>query len=252
MSNEYPIRAVKTALDVVEALLHLDGAGVSELSDHLDVPKSTVHDYLNTLTKTGYVVKDGSDYSIGFRFLELGERLCHNTTLIQVADPELKKLAESTKEHVTLIAEENGEGVIIATERGGQAVNLSIFRGMRLTMHSTAPGKAILAHQPTERVEEILDTHGMKSYTEYTITCRETLHEELEEIRNQGYALDDEERIYGMRSVATPIVDRSNTVHGAITVSGPTQRITDEQFTGSIPQRLLERSNVIEVSLSYD
>lgn len=252
MKEGYPVQSVKRAFDIMETLVDIEEAGVSELSEQLGMPKSTIHDYLTTLTNIGFVIKDGSSYSASLRFLKLGEDLRQNMTLVEVATPELQELAQTTEEHVTLVTEEDGNAVIIGTERGDKAVNLQVYNGIRLTMHSTAPGKAIMAHFSKERVDKILDIYGMKSYTEQTITDRESLDMELEEIRQQGYAFDDEERISGMRSVAAPIIDRSDTVHGAITISGPTQRIDDVKFTETLPQLLLEKSNVIEVALSYD
>lgn len=252
MQDQYPIGAVKTALDIVEAVVELDGAGVTELSEHLGLPKSTVFDHLVTLQNCGFLAKENQAYKISYRFLELGERRRHGEQLVDIAAPELEKLATETDEYVSLVTEEDGEAIIIDTKRGDQAVRVTVYNGIRMKMHTVAAGKAILAYLPDERVDEILDTHGMEAATTNTTTDRETLFEELKDIRQQGYALDNEERIEGMRSIAAPIVDRAGAVHGSITVYGPTQRINDECFARMIPQKLLELTNVIEVTLNYE
>lgn len=252
MQDRYPVGAVKTTLDIVEAVVELDGAGVSELSGHLDVPKSTVFDHLETLRNRGFVVKNDQTYKISYRFLELGERHRHSEQLVDIAEPELKKLAAETDEYASLVTEEDGEAVITDTKRGDQAVRVTVYNGIRMKMHTVAAGKAILAYLPDDRVDEILDSHGMEATTNNTITDRQTLFDDLEDVRQQGFALDNEERIEGMRSIAAPIIDRSGAVHGSITVYGPTQRIDDERFTETIPQKLLELTNVIEVTLNYE
>lgn len=252
MEEKYPVKSVKITFDIVEELVSLDGAGVSELADSLDIPKSTIHDHLTTLKRRGFVIQNESEYHVSFRFLAVGERRRHNERLIDAASPELEKLAEDTDEYVSLTVEENGQAVIIATEKGTRAVRVTVYNGIRMKMHSVAAGKAILAHLPNERIDEILEHHGLIEHTENTKTNKSDLYDELREIRNQGYALDNEERIAGLRSVASPIIDRTGNVLGSITVYGPTQRIGEKRFTETLPQKLLETSNVIEVTMNYE
>lgn len=252
MKTDWPIKSVKTTFDITESLVELNGAGVSELANHLDIAKSTVHDHLTTLERRGFVTKNEEAYHISYRFLELGERRRHRESLINTAAPELEKLAEETGEYVSLVIEEGGEAVIIDTKRGDHAVNVTVYNGVRMKMHSVAAGKAILSHYSNKRIKQILDSHGLPARTKNTITTRNPLYEELDEIHQQGYALDDEERIEGMRSVASPIIDRYGDVHGSITVYGPTQRIGDERFEETLPEKLLETSNIIEVTINYE
>lgn len=252
MQEGYPIKAVKTTFDIADALVNLDGAGVSELASHLNLPKSTVHDHLVTLRRRGFATKKSNEYHISYRFLELGERRRHKEELIEAAKPELQKLAEETDEYASLVVEENGEAIIIDTKRGEQAVRVTVYNGVRMKMHTAAPGKAILAHLPDERIDAILDAHGLRATTKNTVTNRAQFLEECEAIREQGYALDDEERIEGLRSVASPIIDRSGDVLGSITVFGPTQRIGDQRFRETLPEKLLETSNVVEVTINYE
>lgn len=251
MSVEVPIKTTTTVFDIIETLVELDGATVSELTDALDRPTSTVHDHLQTLERLGFVVHDNLEYHISARFLELGARRRKNMDLYSVAKPELHHLAEETGEHASVMIEENALGVLLYTAKGDNAVQVDAYSGARAKLHTTAPGKAILAHLPEPRVEEIIDAYGLTAMTRNTITDRNALETELEDIRERGYAVDRQEIFEGMRAIAAPILSQSNSVVGAISIYGPVNRLTDDRFEDDIPQIVLEAANVIEVNLNY-
>jgi len=112
-------------------------------------------------------------------------------------------------------------------------------------------GKAILAHLPEERIEEILDTHGLTKATPNTVASREELFDELNRIRDQGIAFDDGERIPGLRCVAAPILSNNGRVLGAISVSGPSNRVGGDYWEEELAQQVLEKVNVIELNVTY-
>ena len=253
MSNapKYPVQAAATTFRIIETLHRLDGAGVSELADELSMPKSTVHDHLQTLTETEYLVNRNGTYHIGARFLELGGFARSQMKLYQVASPEIKKLAEETGEHANLMIEEHGKGIFLNKAKGPDAVNLDTHIGKRVPLHTTAMGKAILSRLPESDVDEIIDRHGLPAVTEKTITDADELKDQLAEIRDRGYAIDDEERVLGMRCIAAPICDEEGDPLGAISVSGPTNRFDGDSFRDEIPQSVLSTANVIEVNMTY-
>lgn len=246
-----PIKATETTFAIVNALKDLDGAGVTELADYLDLPKSNVHNYLSTLHQEEYIVKNGTTYSVGIRFLELGAYARNRMDIYEIAKPEVEKLADETGELANLLVEEHGRGSYLHRARGDQAVQVEAFTGTRVYLHSTALGKAILAHMPPSRVDEIVETHGLPPSTERTLTTREELDEVLGTIRERGYAVDDEERHKGLRCVAAPILSNDDRVLGAVSVSGPTNRMKGERFETDIPGKLLETVNVIELNVTY-
>jgi DNA-binding IclR family transcriptional regulator len=246
-----PVKAVRTSFRVIEALMTLDGATVSELASSLDLPSSTVHDHLKTLETEQYVVRDGSEYRIAVRFLELGGYARVRKKPYQVAAPEVKKLAEQSGEHANLMIEEHGLGVFVCVEKGKNALSLDTYEGMRVHLQTTGLGKAILAHLPRERVDAIFDQHGLPTVTSQTKTDRDELHEEFERIRTRGYAFDEEERIDGVCCVAVPVFDDQGTVLGAISVSTPSAKLRSEQFREELPRQVLSAANVIEVNLNY-
>ncbi|WP_226040020.1 IclR family transcriptional regulator [Natrinema sp. DC36] len=253
MSNEsrYPVQAAATTFRIIETLHELDGAGVSDLSDELEMPKSTVHDHLQTLTEIEYLVNEGGTYHVGARFLELGGFARSQMKLYQIASPEIKKLASETGEHANLLIEEHGKGIFLNKTKGQDAVNLDTHIGKRVHLHTTALGKAILSRLSEPAVDEIIDRHGLPAVTEKTITNVGELKRQLATIREQGYAIDDEERVSGMRCVAAPICDDEANPIGAISVSGPTNRFDDEIFATEIPKAVLSTANVIEVNMTY-
>lgn len=247
---DVPVKATRVSFDVVEALRSLDGAGVSEVAQYLDVPKSTVHDHLCTLERLELVVNEGGTYKTGVRFLELGGYSRQRMKVFEVAKPEIKKLAEQTGEHSNLMVEEHGRGVFLHKAEGPDAVQLDTYNGYRVHLQTTALGKAILAHFPEDRVREILERHGMPRVTEKTVTDEDELFDELAQIREQGFARDFEERVIGMQCIAAPILG-DDEVLGAISVSGPKSRMQGQRFEAEIPKQVLRTANVIEVNMTY-
>ncbi|WP_380678221.1 IclR family transcriptional regulator [Salinigranum sp. GCM10025319] len=246
-----PVQSTVNTFAIVEALRELDGAGVSELAEHLNIPKSTVHNYLSTLEQEEYIVKEDSVYQVGIRFLELGAYARNRRQIFEIAKPEIDRLAEETGELANLLIEEHGRGTYLQRVRGENAVQVEAHVGTRVSLHSTALGKAILAFMPRERVEEIVDRHGLEQPTPKTVSSREELYDDLEEIRESRYALDDEERLKGLRCVAAPILSNDDRVLGAVSVSGPSNRIRGDRFREELPNKVLEAVNVIELNVTY-
>jgi IclR family acetate operon transcriptional repressor len=245
------VKTARTTLQVVEAIKELDGASVAEAAERLGMSKSNVYKYLNTLENEGYLINDDGTYRIGLKFLDYGEHVRNRQQLYEIAAPEVQELADETNEMANLLIEEHGVGVFLLKANSDQAVNLDTHAGMRVYLHTTALGKAILAHLPDRRVDAILDRHGLPEVSEKTVTDRAALAAELADIRDRGYAFDDEERLHGLRCVAMPITTTDDDVLGAISVSGPTSRMDEQRFTDEIPDKLFTAKNVIELNVEY-
>lgn len=246
-----PIKSTKTTFRIIEALKELDGAGVTELAEHLELPKSNVHNYLSTLEEEEYVVKEGTTFHVGIRFLELGAYARSRRDLYDIARPEMDKIAEKEGELVNLLVEEHGRGTYVYRVAGDEAVQVDAHVGTRVYLHCTALGKAILAHMPEERVEEIIEQHGLPKITEKTITDREALYDRLERVRERGVAFDREERLEGLCCAAAPIRSDSGRVLGALSISGPTTRVQGDRLEEEIPSLLEQATNVIELNITY-
>ncbi|XVH33434.1 IclR family transcriptional regulator (plasmid) [Haloferacaceae archaeon DSL9] len=248
---KYPVKATRVTIRLLETLRDLEGARVTELANELDYPKSSVHNYLSTLQEQGYVVKRGNEYHLGLQFLELGSFARHQRRIYEVARPEVTSLAQETGELANLLVEEHGQGVYIYRESGHKAVKVDSYTGQRVHLHNTALGKAILAHTPREYVDRIIGKHGLPKTTEKTVTDRDELYRNLDEIRERGIAFDDEERLNGLRCVAAPIRNKNDRVEGAISVAGPSSRFTDDRFEKEIPELVRNAVNIIELNITY-
>lgn len=245
-----PMKSVLRAFDVLNALWELNGAGPSAVADRIDLPKSTAHVYLRTLQETGYVVNEDGEYRLSHRFLTTGSRIKHRNSLFQASEKNLRELASETGELVTLVVEEAGHSVILDKESGDRSLELGIYSGMITPLHSNATGKAILANLPPARTDEIIDAHGLESLTEETITDKETLHAELNTVRERGYAVDWDEQVKGMGLIGAPIIVEDQLL-GAAGVACPTGRIKDESYQHELLQKLEGTIDSITIKYRY-
>jgi len=251
MEPKHPVTTVERTLEIVETIRELDGAGVSEIAERVDVGKSAVHNHLNTLANREYVVKRGDEYHIGLAFLGLGAYARKRNDIYEAARSEVDKLADETGELVNLLVEKDGEGIYLYQARGENAVELDTYDGKRVRLHCTALGKAILGFRTDSEVETILDEQGMSAMTPNTITDRQELFAELKDVREQGYAVDHEERLNGLRCIAAPITDDADRGLAAISVSCPVHRADDDRFYGELRKAVLGAANVVELEHNY-
>lgn len=252
MNDSLPVQSIRTSFEIIEEIVDQNGASISDLSDAIDRPKSTIYDHVVTLHELTYLVQVDGEYHISSDFLRLGDVDRQQRQIYQAAADELERLASETGEYASLAIEEHGKAILIATEEGEEAIPVRVYNGIVMHMHTAAPGKAILPYLSEERVSDIIDQHGLVERTTNTITDRADLDEELERIRDHGYALDDEERLTGMRSVAAPIIDRNDRVRGSLTIYGPTNRIDDDRFYDDDPELLMRSANIVEVLMNYE
>jgi DNA-binding IclR family transcriptional regulator len=140
--------------------------------------------------------------------------------------------------------------VHIAT--GQQALSLDTNVGSQQHLHTSGLGKAILAHLPPERVDRIIDRHGLPQKTANTITDRGELLTELETIRERGLAYEREERVEGIQCVAAPVQDNDGQLLGAVSVSGPASRMTETRFEDEISEQVRKTATVIRINATYE
>ncbi|RKD88013.1 IclR family transcriptional regulator [Halopiger aswanensis] len=248
-----PVRAVETTIHVLEALKELDGASITELADHLELTKGTVHNHISTLQENRFVVKEDNQYELSLRFLIFGEYVRNNNILYQIGEPEVQELADETGEIVHLSTEQHGLSMKLCKILGEDAVG-ERFHSVKLQrpdyLHYTATGKAILAFLPQSRVERIVDEYGLAEMTDNTITDRSTLFDELAATRERGYSLNDQEEVDGVRAVGAPVRVQTGRVLGAVSVSGPVSRMQDDRFRNILPKKVKNTTSVIEANIN--
>ncbi|MFB9808913.1 IclR family transcriptional regulator [Haladaptatus pallidirubidus] len=248
---KHPVQTTEKTIRLVEELKNSGSCGITELANRLDMGKSAVHNHLATLEQHGYVVSEAGTYRLGLKFLDIGGYTRNQMELYKTAESQVKLLATETGERANLLTEEHGMGIYLYRANGDQAVDLDTYTGVRTYLHTSALGKAILATLPEENVEAILDQHGLPATTPGCVTDRSELYDELETVRDQGFAIDDEERMEGLRCIAMPITSTKGNPLGAISISAPSSRMKGERFQEEIPELLRGAVNMIELNLNY-
>jgi len=231
------VQSVDRTLDVLEALASRRGAtGISELSQLVGLHVSTVHRLLATLVDRGYVRQDpeSSRYHLGSRVFALASAADVHLDLRLVARPYLERLMRNSGETANLVTASDDEVVYLDQVASMHLVKMFTTPGMRAPLYCTGSGKAMLAFGPREEVERVLAARFVRR-TPKTLASREALEAELARIRSGGVALDDEEMEEGVRCIAVPIFDRRGQVTGAISISGPTTRLTLERVERLTP-----------------
>jgi len=245
------VKSVEKTVDVIELLKELKSAQLHEIADELEMYKSTVHNHLSTLREQEYVLKDGDEYKLSLQFLHIGGVLRNEVELYEEAKPHVDQLAADTEELVTIATPERGYAIVLYRSKGENAVEIDTHVGSQLTLHNSALGKAILSHLPSDRVERIVEKRGLPSKTSNTITDTDELERELESIREQGYAADDEENWRGLRCIAAPILTDDGTVKGSISLSAPKNRLEPDAARDDYIEEVKNVANLIELSITY-
>lgn len=248
---EYEVKAGEKMFSIIETVQRLEDPTLTAIATHLDFPKSTTHNHLETLKKAGYLKEIDDKYDLTLKFLDHGIYARRNLEIAGLAPPILDNLSDDTEEATWLMVEERGYVVGVAKALGERAVQTTGRIGRHTRFHYHAPGKAILAHLPEDRVDTILTERGMPKKTEHTITDYDAIKESLEEVRETGVAFDVGEAIPGIRSVASPVICEGE-VEGAIAVVGPKDRLKGDKFRTEIPDLISGAANELELRLTYD
>lgn len=247
------IQSVTAATDIIKHIRELQGATVSELTERVSLSQPSVHTHLATLKQAGFVVQDGHTYDVGPQLLTLGEYVRNRSELYQASKDQIERLARETGECAHLGIEHNGQMFYPYEAYGSEAVGTEYHEKKREEplnhIHCTGTGKCILAALSDAEVNTILDKRGMTKYTQHTITDRDTLFDELDDVRDRGHAFADQEFIHGIRAVGKAIVGPDGAVAGAIAVTGPVSRLQGERFHEELPQQVINTANVCEVNL---
>ncbi|PSP82454.1 IclR family transcriptional regulator [Halobacteriales archaeon QS_1_68_17] len=249
--EESTIKSDETLFAVVEGIREIDGGRITDIADHTGISKSTVYRHAKTLEKHEFVVERDGEYHLGMRFLDFGGYVRRQNEAAKQIRPRIERLADETGELTAFVVEEYGLGVFVYRGIGSNAVGTDARIGKRFHLHALAAGKAILAELPRERVDGIVDEHGLPELTAGTITDRERLHDELDAVRDRGYAFDRQEHIKGLNAVATTVHGPDDELLGAVNVAGPSHRMKGDWFEEEIPELLLGVVNEFELDITY-
>ena len=231
--NTSHIQSVARALQVLELLAEENKElSLTEISNKMQRPKSTLHGILTTLRD--YKLVDQSEangrYRLGVRLFEFGQKVARSWDIRGLAIPVMQELSRKFGEMVQLATEDDGEVLYLEKLDSTRIIRIVSETGARLPMHCSGLGKALLAYKSPHEVKRILTKSGMPRMSRNTITDIQRMNAELEKIRIQGFAVDDCEIMEGLRCVAAPIRNRDGLVRYAISVSGLAEVLSGNYF----------------------
>lgn len=231
-AGRYRIQAIERAVAILNAFTPDEPEmGVSDLAQRLSLHKSTVHRFVVNLEAAGLLERNRttSRYRLGLRIFELGSQVLAQMNLWEEAPPFLEGLVRDTGETGHLAIFDGGEAIYIEKVEARRALRIPSAIGRGYPAHATSLGKALLAHQSPHIIEAVIAERGLARCASRTICDREQLLDELERVRQVGYAIDDEEYEEGLRCIGAPIVGHTGTVVAAIGIGGPVTRVTPDR-----------------------
>lgn len=250
--RDHTIQALENSLDILEVLVENDGGTLAELDALLDTSKSTIYQHLETLRDRGYVKKNDDRYELDLGLVTLGGYCRDNMELVKHGRPVVEEVADATDEYVTLATEYQFHSMHVYRIEGREALPMDSYLGSQFQLHATATGKAMMAHKESAEIDRYIEEVGLTEFTDHTITDPDELREDLERTREQGYSLEDNERIDGSRGVGAPITNRTTgEVLGVLAIAGPVNRVFGDRFREEIPEILQRHAEVIELNITY-
>jgi IclR family KDG regulon transcriptional repressor len=245
-SQTYNVRAVERAMQILSSFdVRQAELGVSEIAEATGLHKATTHRLLMTLFNGGFLERtaDGERFRLGLRLVELGLGALRSLDFRRAAFPYMQGLVGRFQEICTLSIFDRGQVLYVEVVHSERSLTIAARVGRHLPTHCTASGKVLLAFLPPEVVEPILNA-PLAAYTEKTITSPARLRQELEAVRQRGYALADEEFEVGIWAISAPVRDIGGNVIAAMGIPFPTNRLRRERIP-EIAEALLEAANAV-------
>ncbi len=220
---------IKRTFAIIDHLTENPNCGITDLSNELEMPKSTVHNIIGTLNNLGLIERsEGSTkYHLGVKLVELGYRAQNDIDICRIGQPYLRGLNEDLDETVHLTILDQDQVLYVDCIESRKRLRTYSVIGVRAPLYCTSVGKAILAFLKEEEIERIIAQYGLPRMTENTITEPHLMREELAKIKRLGYAVDNMEHEAGLRCCGAPIFNSKGEVVASLSISGPANRITE-------------------------
>jgi len=240
----------------IQILNYLSNAGrsvgITELSSKLLFPKSTIHRMLKSLVSYSLVdqEKETSKYRLGMRVIEYSNSFYNSFDFRQIAKPILKDVCRETKLTTFLTTWYNSKGICIDSITPSRDENTHLFVeiGKEMPFHSAASAKILLAHQPSEDINRIINEKTLPKYTSRTIVDPKKLEEHLNKIKESGFSICDEELEEGIKAISVPVRNINKEVIASITITGLSKRISNvnvKKFTKVLVESTQELSGML-------
>lgn len=228
--ENYKVPNLEKGIAVLEYLSYnSNGRTLQEIKQALDISQTTAYRILNTLVRLEYLCFDDKTkhYRITRKLLTLGFYSLKEHNLLEIVLPKLRELRDIVKETVCFGVLGNEKGIFIEQAQGLHAFHFVLTPGKPFELHCSAPGKAIMAYLPDTVRDRYLSNMSFQCFNANTITDREVYLRELDEVREKGYALDNEEEMSGVVCIGAAILDYTGFPSGAIWISGPKDRLPE-------------------------
>lgn len=247
------IQSVERALRILDLFdEHTTELKITDISQLMSLHKSTVHSLLKTLQEYGYIKQntENGKYGLGMKLFERGNYVIQSLDIRHIAKKYLVDLSFKTGQTAHLVILDGKEGVYVDKVEGPMAVILYSRIGRRIPLHCSACGKALIAFMKENELQKILNDYDYFSQTENTITSEADFLKELEKVRNQGFAIDNQENEPGVRCIAVPIRNNENEIIAAISLSTLVARV-DETQLGEFAAQLKQAGSELSEQMGF-
>jgi DNA-binding IclR family transcriptional regulator len=248
----YKVQALDRAFAVLDLLGESDTPlGLAQVASALELHKSTAHRFLMVLERHRMVERTGTGkFRLGLRLFDFGNRAIEQYDLRERAQPHLRRLVAETEETAHLCVLEAARVIYIDKIEPARSVRMITRIGASNPVHCTSVGKAILAFLPEERINDVIQRTRFERFTHRTIATAEALRAEIEKTKRRGYAVDDEELEDGLRCIAVPVLDAQRLPVAAVSISGPSFRVTAQKLP-AIANQLLQCVRGISTDMGF-
>jgi IclR family transcriptional regulator, pca regulon regulatory protein len=230
--------------------------GIADIADELGMSRSTTHRYVITLVALGFLEQGASrKYRLGLRVTDLGMSALNSTGLREHARPYLEELRKRTS-YTTSLAVLDGPDILFVERahsyrRSNDSVDLNLQPGSRLPAYCTSMGKVLLAYLPDAEQRELIGQMTLTRRGPNSITSKKALRSELEQVRDEGIAVNDEELTHGLNSISAPVRNEAREVVAAVNMSAPSSMISLEELVDALGPHLVSTADNISARLGY-
>jgi IclR family pca regulon transcriptional regulator len=230
--------------------------GIADIADELGMSRSTTHRYVITLVALGYLEQGASrKYRLGLRVTDLGMAALNSTGLREHAHPYLEELRQRSS-YTTSLAVLDGSDILYVDRvrsfrRGRGQVDLNLHTGSRLPAYCTAMGKLLLAYMPEAEQRDLIATMKLTKRGPNAITSKRALREELEQIRDEGFAVNDQELAADLYAIAAPVRNEGRDVVAAVNLAAPSSMISLEELVDALGPHLISTADRISARLGF-
>jgi DNA-binding IclR family transcriptional regulator len=251
MNKKYHSSTIQRAIDILNLFIEHDKLSFTEMKEILGYNKSTLYRVLSMLDENNYLNKDTNNrYQLGINIFILGNKFSKENQIKHIAEPFMEEISKKTGLTTELGIIEGRDVVILCKVDPPESLMKFIsLAGVVIPAHCTGIGKSLLAFSKEEQVNDIIDYHGLKKYNSNTITSRDELMQEIKEIRERGYSINNGEQEEYIKNISLPILNKKGYAEAAIGVTGFTLKFDEKNAMENYYSLLKDTANKIEKKL---